>query len=97
MTPVAQTAGGNSGELARRPSAVTKVDPVVEPSAEWGWHQRWPRAAMVLGVLVAIMTLSLLINGHTNWTEFFYVVGTAAVLLLLVLLSARRRRRSWRP
>ena len=69
----------------------------MEPSAEWGWHQHWPRLARVLGVLVAIMTVSLLWNGHANWTEVIYVVGTALVLLALVLQSALRRRRSWRP
>ena len=87
----------NSGELARRRDAVATVDPVVEPSAKWGWHQHFPRAALVLGGLVAIITLAMLWNSHANGTEILYVIGTALVLLLLVVLSVRRRRRSWRP
>jgi hypothetical protein len=93
MTRVAQ----KSGELAKRRGTLVKVDPVVEPSAEWGWHEHFPRAARVLGVLVAIIVLALLFNSHANWTEIMYVLGTAAILLLLVLLNVLRRRRAWRP
>ena len=92
-----ETDGAKPRELARRPSAVAKVDPVVEPSAEWGWHQHFPRAARVLGVLVGFLTLGLLVASNADWTEMIYTVGTALILFVLVLLSVLRRRNSWRP
>jgi hypothetical protein len=82
----------NSRELAKRP----EVDPLDEPSAEWGWHGGFPNGSRIAGVVVAILLPLLLIGHQVSWTEILWLVIPAAAVLLGVIGSTIRQRHAWR-
>lgn len=88
---------GKHLEHLGKPSAGTAVDPVEEPSAEWGWHGQFPRLTRFIGWLMIPAVLAMVIGNHDGNIENLYVVATAAVLAFLLIRDAMRRRTSWRP
>lgn len=81
----------NSRELAR-----TGVDPVDEPSAEWGWHGDFPRGKKIAGwVSVAIM-LVMLIGNHVGRTEDIWLIGLAVLMAAGLVYGSITARNSWR-
>ncbi|MFD1519495.1 DUF2631 domain-containing protein [Pseudonocardia yunnanensis] len=82
----------NSRELAQRPA----VDPLDEPSAEWGWHGGFPRGSVIAGWVSVVILLLLTIGNHEGSTEDIWLVGTAALIAFGLILHAIRRRHAWR-
>jgi hypothetical protein len=78
--------------LEKRP----EVDPRDEPSAKWGWHGTFPKAARVGGWVIAVVLLLMLKGNHENNTENVWLVGLAALVVLLLVLDLRKRRTAWR-
>lgn len=87
---------GKHLEQLSQSSAGTAVDPVDEPSAEWGWHGQFPRVTRFIGWLMIPAVLGMLVGNHVGNIENLYVVATAAALAFLLIRDARRRRTAWR-
>jgi Protein of unknown function (DUF2631) len=85
-------------ELARRTtgSAVSKVDPRDEPSAEWGWHGTFPRGTRIAAFATGVILLLMLIGNHTGETENLYLIFTAAIIFGALILDAILARHRWR-
>ena len=81
-------------ELAKRPGS--EVDPLDEPSAEWGWHGGFPNGTRIAGVAVAILLPLLMIGHSTNWTEILWMCIPALAILLAVIGGSIRKRNAWR-
>lgn len=71
-------------------------DPQDEPSAEWGWHGRLPKGAMIGGWFVAIAMFGMLIGNQVGHVEDFYLVIVGILMIFLQVMVIRRRNRSWR-
>jgi hypothetical protein len=82
----------NSRELAQRPA----VDPLDEPSAEWGWHGGFPRGSVIAGWVSVVILLLLTIGNHEGSTEDIWLVGAAVLIAFGLILHAIRRRHAWR-
>jgi hypothetical protein len=83
----------NSKELARRPA----VDPLDEPSAEWGWHGSFPRGSVIAGWASVVMLLLFTIGGnHEGNTEDIWLIGIAVLIALSLIWHSIRRRHAWR-
>lgn len=84
----------SSRELEKR--AAGEVDPLDEPSAEWGWHGGFPNGTRIAGVGVAILLPLLMIGHPTSWTEILWMCIPALVVLLGVVGGTIRKRNAWR-
>ncbi|ATE56817.1 DUF2631 domain-containing protein [Actinosynnema pretiosum] len=83
----------SSSELDRRPA----VDPVEEPSAEWGWHGTFPKGILIAGWLSTLAVFSLLIGNHHGRVENIWVIGTGVSLAAaLVWFQVREKKNSRR-
>jgi hypothetical protein len=82
----------NSRELAQRPA----VDPLDEPSAQWGWHGGFPRGSVIAGWVSVVILLLLTIGNHEGSTEDIWLVGAAVLIAFGLILHAIRRRHAWR-
>jgi Protein of unknown function (DUF2631) len=82
----------NSRELARRPA----VDPLDEPSAEWGWHGSFPRGSVIAGWVSVVILLLLTIGNHEGSTQDIWLVGIAVLIALGLIGHAIHRRHAWR-
>jgi hypothetical protein len=76
--------------------AVAHRDPYAEPSAEWGWHGTFPRAARIGGWLIAAILLFMLIGNHTGRVEDVWLVAVAAAVVGALVWDQMRRRTAWR-
>jgi Protein of unknown function (DUF2631) len=74
----------------------TNVDPEDEPSAEWGWHGKLPKGAMIAGWVVAIILFCMLIGNQQGHVEDIYLIIFGALMVLLQVGAIVRRRNSWR-
>lgn len=82
-------------QLEKRPK--NAVDPHEEPSAEWGWHGRFPRGREIGGWISAIaMFLMAFIGNHVAMTERLWLAGTGVVLVALLIGYRVRQRTAWR-
>lgn len=82
-----------TSELEKR--AVGTVDIHEEPSAEWGWHGKFPRATQVAGWFSTIvLVLMALVGNHRGNVEVVWLLGIAAVMAVMLLRDAVRQRRS---
>ncbi|GEL17800.1 DUF2631 domain-containing protein [Pseudonocardia asaccharolytica] len=82
----------NSRELAKRP----QVDPMDEPSAEWGWHGGFPKGTVIAGIISAILLPLMLIGHSVSYTEILWMVIPALVIVFGLINSALRKRHAWR-
>ncbi len=80
----------------RGQAVVTKVDPRDEPSAEWGWHGRFPKATRLMALFSAIVMFAMLIGNHHGRTEDVWLIGLGVGIIVLLLIDLRRRRTAWR-
>ncbi|EIE98018.1 DUF2631 domain-containing protein [Saccharomonospora glauca] len=74
----------------------SEVDPRDEPSAEWGWHGSFPKAARIGAVAAAAIMFLMLYGNHQNRTEDVVLIVTGVGILLGVLFDLRRSRTAWR-
>jgi Protein of unknown function (DUF2631) len=82
-------------QLEKRPK--NAVDPHEEPSAEWGWHGRFPRGREIGGWISAIaFFLMAFIGNHVAETERLWLLGSGVVLVALLIGHRVRQRTSWR-
>ena len=79
-------------ELEQRPA----VDPHDEPSAEWGWHGTFPRAARIGGWALAAIFVLMLIGNHQGRIENLWLIGFALITVIVLVRDQARRRTSWR-
>ena len=78
----------HTSELAR--------DPHAEPSAEWGWHGGFPRAARIGGWIVAAAMFLMLIGNHEGHVEDLWLIGTGLIIVGILVRDQIKRRTSWR-
>ena len=81
---------------ARKTARRGGVDPLDEPSAEWGWHGAFPNAIRIAGVLVGILLLVLTLGPYQSHLQDFWMVPMALGLLWLVVRGTMKRRNTWR-
>lgn len=82
----------SSSEPDKRPA----VDTHDEPSAEWGWHGRFPRAVKVAGWLSTLVVFGMLIGNHQGRTEDLWLVLIGISMTGLLVWDQARSRTSWR-
>lgn len=82
----------NSRALAKRP----QVDPLDEPSAEWGWHGSFPNGTRIAAIVVAILLPLLLIGHHVSWTEIVWMVVPSLIIIGALIRGAVKQRNAWR-
>jgi hypothetical protein len=80
----------------RQKAGANMVDPRDEPSAGWGWHGTFPKAARIAGWTSAIVMFVMIYNNHENNTENAWLIGTGLGIIILMLIDMRRRRTAWR-
>jgi hypothetical protein len=82
-------------QLEKRPN--NAVDPHEEPSAEWGWHGRFPRGREIGGwfTVVAFVAMAL-IGNHIAATERLWLIGLTALLVIALIGERVRQRTAWR-
>lgn len=84
--------------------ATPAVDPADEPSAEWGWHGSYPKAAQAGGWFTVIALLAMLFGNHQGILSGgghlaeadIWLIGIALVLAIGLLVDLSRRRKAWR-
>ena len=82
-------------QLVKRPK--NAVDPHEEPSAEWGWHGRFPRGREIGGWITAIgMFVMAFVGNHVAETERLWLLGIGIALVAGLVWSRVRQRTSWR-
>lgn len=74
----------------------TEVSPEDEPSAEWGWHGRFPKITRGGALFAAFAMFIMLIGNHQNRTEDIWLIIIGSVLVVGVLYDIGRRRTHWR-
>lgn len=73
------------------------VDPHEEPSAEWGWHGRFPRGREIGGWITVIgMFVMAFVGNHVAETERLWLLGIGLTLLVILVAERVRQRTSWR-
>lgn len=82
----------SSRALAKRP----QVDPLDEPSAEWGWHGSFPRGTRLAAVVVAILLPLLLIGHHASWTEILWMCVPSLFIIGALVAGSIKQRHAWR-
>lgn len=83
------------GALEKR--SKNAVDPYEEPSAEWGWHGRFPRGREIGGWITVIAFVAMaFIGNHVAQTERLYLLGISLLLIIVLIGTRVRQRTSWR-
>ena len=73
------------------------VDVHEEPSAEWGWHGRFPRGKAIGGWITAIgMFFMAFVGNHIAETERLWLIGIGIALVAGLVAQRIRARTSWR-
>nr|WP_211176664.1 DUF2631 domain-containing protein [Pseudonocardia acidicola] len=78
--------------MAQRPA----VDPLDEPSAEWGWHGSFPNGTRIAAIAVAIILPLLLIGHHVSVTEILWMCIPSVIIIIAVIAGTVRKRHAWR-
>jgi predicted lipid-binding transport protein (Tim44 family) len=76
--------------------AVPAHDPHAEPSAAWGWHGGFPRAARIGGWILAAIMFLMLIGNHQGRVEDLWLIATGLVIIGFLVADQIKRRTSWR-
>lgn len=85
------------GELERRGSSeITGVDPVDEPSAEWGWHGGFPQGTILGGVVTIALCAAFLIGPYQSHTQYMWLIGVIVVIIGGITAQVIRKRNAWR-
>ncbi|TDV39726.1 DUF2631 domain-containing protein [Actinophytocola oryzae] len=89
------SAANSSTQLEKR--AKNAVDPVEQPSAEWGWHGSFPRGREIGGwFTVVAFAVMAFVGNHVAETERLWLLGITALLVIVLIGERVRRRTSWR-
>lgn len=82
-------------QLVKRPK--NAVGPHEEPSAEWGWHGRFPRGREIGGWITVIGLFAMaFIGNHVAETERLWLIGLGVALIAGLVWSRVRQRTAWR-
>jgi Protein of unknown function (DUF2631) len=81
---------------SRRTARRGGVDPLDEPSAEWGWHGSFPNGMRIAGVVVAIVLLLLLLGPYQTHLQDLWMIPIALGILALIVRGTVKRRNAWR-
>ncbi|MCT2584696.1 DUF2631 domain-containing protein [Actinophytocola gossypii] len=82
-------------QLVKRPK--NAVDPHEEPSAEWGWHGRFPRGREIGGWISVIGLFAMaFIGNHVAPTEQLWMAGLGIAVAAGLVWSRVRQRTAWR-
>jgi hypothetical protein len=81
-------------ELQKRPG--NQVDPLDEPSAEWGWHGGFPRGTRIMGWFTAAVMFLMLIGNHRGHTEDLWLIGIGLSIVAALVIDRVRARTAWR-
>lgn len=82
-------------QLVKRPN--NAIGPHEEPSAEWGWHGRFPRGREIGGIITTIGIFVMAFWGnHVAETERLWLLGIGIALVAGLVWDRVRRRTSWR-
>lgn len=71
-------------------------DPHAEPSAEWGWHGGFPRAARIGGWILAAIMFLMLIGNHQGHVEDLWLIATGLIIIGFLVRDLMKRRTSRR-
>lgn len=74
----------------------SKHDPHAEPSAEWGWHGGFPRAARIGGWTLAAIMFLMLIGNHEGNIENLWLISIGLIIVGMLVADQIKRRTSWR-
>ena len=85
----------DSREVARR-TAAGGVDPVDEPSAEWGWHGGFPKGTVAGGVVTILTCVAFFFGPYQTTTQDLWLAGTILVIIAGVTAQVIHKRNSWR-
>lgn len=72
-------------------------DPHAEPSAEWGWHGGFPKAARIGGWTLAAIMFLMLIGNHEGRIEDLWLIVIGLIIIGILVRDQIKRRTSWRP
>ena len=73
------------------------VDPHEEPSAEGGWHGRFPRGREIGGWFTVVAFIAMaFVGNHVAETERLWLLGIAAFLIIVLIGERVRQRTAWR-
>ena len=73
------------------------VDPHEEPSAQWGWHGRFPRGREIGGWISTVAIFIMAFQGnHVAMTERLWLLGTGIALVAVLIGYRVRQRTAWR-
>lgn len=82
-------------QLVKRPK--NAVDVHEEPSAEWGWHGRFPHGREIAGWFTAIAMFAMaFIGNHVAATEQLWLVCIGVGLVVALVWTRVRQRTAWR-
>ena len=81
---------------SRRTARRGGVDPLDEPSAEWGWHGTFPRAKIIAGVMSILILIAFLFGPYQSSTQYLWLVGSALVLIFMIWRQVVAQRNAWR-
>ncbi|MBO0839582.1 MAG: DUF2631 domain-containing protein [Sciscionella sp.] len=80
-------------DKSKRPA----VDPRDEPSAEWGWHARFPIGARVAASVAAVgLIIMAFFDNYETHIEQLWLVGIAVLIIIGMIRVQIRGRTSWR-
>jgi hypothetical protein len=83
-----------TSELEKRPAGT--VDIHEEPSAEWGWHGKFPRATQAAGWFsTAVLVVMALVGNHRGHVEVIWLLCIAAVMAIMLVRDLIQQRRSF--
>jgi hypothetical protein len=89
--------GGHVAGSQLQKRSKNAVDPHEEPSAEWGWHGRFPRGREIGGWITVLGVFAMaFIGNHVAVTEQMWLIGTGVVIAAGLIWERTRRRTSWR-
>lgn len=91
---MADRSKSSNSDVEQRPAG-GPVDPHEEPSAEWGWHGSFPRAAQIAGWTSAAFLFLMLIGNHRDNVANLWLIGLG-LLLVGALVHDLHSRRPWR-
>ncbi len=89
---------GTTGQDLAKPGerSPARVDPLDEPSAEWGWHGGFPRGMLIAGWGGTFAMLIMLVGNHQGKVEDIWLIVVALIMAGGLTGHTLKQRNSWR-